>query len=90
MGRHDGINLIVSLLKWKLASTVMRTQATSVFYFKVRSMVDLESFLEENSAHECWFCRECMHQNIPAAMRCARFYCYGTNPKVLRMAIIHI
>jgi hypothetical protein len=50
MGRHYGINLIVSVQKWKLASTVMRTQATSVFYFKARSMIDLESFLEENSA----------------------------------------
>jgi hypothetical protein len=50
MGRHWGINLIVSVQKWKLASTVMRTQATSVFYFKARSMIDLESFLEENSA----------------------------------------
>ena len=49
-GRHWGINLIVSIQKWRLASTVMRTQATSVFYFKARSNVDLESFLEENSA----------------------------------------
>jgi hypothetical protein len=50
MGRHFGINLIVSVQKWRLASTVMRTQATSVFYFRARSMVDLEAFLEENSA----------------------------------------
>jgi hypothetical protein len=50
MGRHYGINLIVSVQKWRLASTVMRTQATSVFYFKARSMADLEGFLEENSA----------------------------------------
>ena len=50
MGRHYGINLIVSVQKWRLASTVMRTQATSVFYFAARSMVDLEAFLEENSA----------------------------------------
>ena len=49
-GRHYGINLIVSIQKWRLASTVMRTQATSVFYFKARSNVDLEAFLEENSA----------------------------------------
>jgi len=49
-GRHWGINLIVSIQKWRLASTVMRTQATSVFYFKARSNVDLEAFLEENSA----------------------------------------
>jgi len=50
MGRHYGINLIVSIQKWRLASTVMRTQATSVFYFKARSNVDLDAFLEENNA----------------------------------------
>jgi hypothetical protein len=50
MGRHYGINVIVSIQKYRLASTVMRTQATLLMYFKARSMVDLESFLEENSA----------------------------------------
>ena len=50
MGRHYGINLIVSVQKWRLASTVMRTQATSVIYFRARSNVDLDSFIEENSA----------------------------------------
>ena len=50
MGRHHGLNLIVSVQKWRLASTVMRTQATSVFAFRFRSNVDLEAFLEENSA----------------------------------------
>jgi hypothetical protein len=49
-GRHYGINLIVSVQKWRLASTVMRTQATSVFYFAARSMADLDGFLEESSA----------------------------------------
>ena len=50
MGRHYGINVIVSIQKYRLASTVMRTQSTLLIYFKARSMVDLEAFLEENSA----------------------------------------
>jgi hypothetical protein len=49
-GRHFGINLIVSVQKWKLASTVMRTQATSVFYFRAGSLTDLDDFLENFSA----------------------------------------
>jgi len=49
-GRRHAINLIVSVQKWKLASTVMRTQATSVFYFRAASMADLDGFLEEFSA----------------------------------------
>ena len=49
-GRHYGINLIVSVQKWKLASTVMRTQATSVFYFRAGSLTDLDDFLENFSA----------------------------------------
>ena len=49
-GRHYGVNLIVSVQKWKLASTVMRTQATSVFYFRAGSLTDLDDFLENFSA----------------------------------------
>jgi len=47
--RHYAINLIVSVQKWKLASTVMRTQATSVFYFKAASYEDLDDFLTSYS-----------------------------------------
>ena len=50
MGRHFGINVIISVQKYRLAGTVMRTQATLLMYFKARSMNDLEAFLEENSA----------------------------------------
>ena len=50
MGRHWGINCIVSIQKYNLASTVMRTQATSVFYFKARSQTDLDAFIESNAA----------------------------------------
>ena len=50
MGRHFGINVIISVQKYRLAGTVMRTQATLLLYFKARSMNDLEAFLEENSA----------------------------------------
>ena len=50
MGRHYGISTIVNIQKYRLASTVLRTQATMLMYFKARSQVDLDSFLEENSA----------------------------------------
>jgi hypothetical protein len=50
MGRHFGINVIVSIQKFNLASTVMRTQATSIFYFKARSQIDLDAFIESQSA----------------------------------------
>ena len=50
MGRHFGINVIISVQKYRLAGTVMRTQATLLMYFKARSMNDLEAFLGENSA----------------------------------------
>ena len=42
--------MFISVQKYRLASTVMRTQATLLLYFKARSMNDLEAFLEENSA----------------------------------------
>ena len=50
MGRHYSINVFISVQKYRLAGTVMRTQATLLLYFKARSMNDLEAFLEENSA----------------------------------------
>ena len=50
MGRHFGINVIVSIQEFNLASTVMRTQAASIFYFKARSAIDLDSFIESQAA----------------------------------------
>ena len=50
MGRHYGISTIVSVQKYRLAGTVLRTQATFLLYFSARSQVDLDAFLEENSA----------------------------------------
>ena len=50
MGRHFGINVIVSIQKFNLASTVMRTQATSIFYFKARSQTDLDVFIDSQAA----------------------------------------
>jgi ABC-type dipeptide/oligopeptide/nickel transport system ATPase component len=50
MGRHWGINCFVSIQKFNLASTVMRTQATSIFYFKARSQTDLDVFVESQAA----------------------------------------
>ena len=49
--RHWHASILVSVQKYRLASTVLRTQATLLVYFtNVRSQVDLEAFLEENSA----------------------------------------
>ena len=50
MGRHFAISCIVSIQKYRLASSVMRTQATLLVWFKSRSQIDLDAFLEENSA----------------------------------------
>ena len=50
MGRHFAISCIVSIQKYRLASSVMRTQATLLIWFKSRSQIDLDAFLEENSA----------------------------------------
>ena len=50
MGRHWGINVFVSLQRYMQASTTMRSQATSVFYFKARSQTDLDHFIESQAA----------------------------------------
>ncbi len=51
-GRHYFVNVMCSIQKYRLANTVLRSQATLLVYFcgiGCRSMVDLEAFLEENS-----------------------------------------
>ena len=49
-GRHWAINVLVSIQKYRLASSVMRSQASLVIFFRARSSIDLDAFLEENSA----------------------------------------
>ena len=50
MGRHWGINVFVSLQRFMQASTTLRSQATSVFYFQARSQTDLDHFVDANAA----------------------------------------
>lgn len=49
-GRHFGISVICSVQKYRMASTVLRSQATGLVIFRSRSQVDLDAILEENSA----------------------------------------
>ena len=49
-GRHANISFGVASQRPTLLSTVLRTQATSLFVFRQRSVRDLMSFLEEYSA----------------------------------------
>ena len=49
-GRHANISFWVASQRPTLLSTVLRTQATSLFVFRQRSVRDLLSFLDEYSA----------------------------------------
>ena len=49
-GRHANISFWVASQRPTLLSTVLRTQATSIFCFRQRSTRDLLSFIEEYSA----------------------------------------
>jgi hypothetical protein len=49
-GRHNMISVITSTQKFNCVSTIIRTQMTELFIFRLRSAKDLESFLEEVSA----------------------------------------
>lgn len=49
-GRHFGISTIVGTQKYRLLSPVLRTQATALFCFRLRSKQDLDAFIEETSA----------------------------------------
>ena len=49
-GRHANISFWVASQRPTLLSTVLRTQATSLFVFRQRSVRDLMSFLDEYSA----------------------------------------
>lgn len=49
-GRHYGVSTIVGTQKYRLLSPVLRTQATALFCFRLRSKQDLDAFIEETSA----------------------------------------
>lgn len=49
-GRHYGISTIIGTQKYRLLSPVLRTQATALFCFRLRSKQDLDAFIEETSA----------------------------------------
>ena len=49
-GRHFGISTIIGTQKYRLLSPVLRTQATALFCFRLRSKQDLDAFIEETSA----------------------------------------
>ena len=49
-GRHANISTWIASQRPTLLSTTLRTQATSLFVFRQRSMKDLLTFLDEYSA----------------------------------------
>jgi len=49
-GRHHGVSISVLTQKYRLLSPVLRTQATALFTFKLRSNQDLEAFISEATA----------------------------------------
>ena len=49
-GRHSFISTITSVQKATTLHPLIRTQATHTFTFRLRSMQDLETWLNENSA----------------------------------------
>lgn len=49
-GRHFGISTLIGTQKYRLLSPVLRTQATALFCFRLRSKQDLDAFIEETSA----------------------------------------
>jgi hypothetical protein len=49
-GRHAFISVVTSVQKIVAVSPMIRTQATHTFTFRLRSMQDLQIWLDENSA----------------------------------------
>ncbi len=49
-GRHYAISTVISTQKYCAISPVLRTNAITLYVFKLRSMQDLNCFLEENAA----------------------------------------
>ena len=49
-GRHAFITVITAVQKVTTLAPIIRTQATHIFTFRLRSMQDLETWLNENSA----------------------------------------
>ena len=49
-GRHAKISTLISTQKWKAISPAIRSQATALFVFRLRSAQELEAFAEEVSA----------------------------------------
>jgi GTPase SAR1 family protein len=49
-GRHAKISTLISTQKWKAISPAIRSQATALFVFRLRSQQELEAFAEEVSA----------------------------------------
>ena len=49
-GRHAKISTIISTQKWKAISPAIRSQATALMVFRLRSQMELDAFCEEVSA----------------------------------------
>ena len=49
-GRHNGISVITSVQKFNALNTLIRVNATHLFFYKVRNFKEIELFQEELSA----------------------------------------
>ena len=49
-GRHDAINVICSLQKYKSIANIIRVNASSLYIFRLKNITELMSFIEENAA----------------------------------------
>ena len=49
-GRHAKISTIISTQKWKAISPAIRSQATALMIFRLRSQMELDAVVEEISA----------------------------------------
>ena len=49
-GRHDAISFCLSVQKYRVLATIIRLRSSSLYIFKLKTVSELMSFIEENSA----------------------------------------
>jgi hypothetical protein len=49
-GRHIGASTLLSQQRWRMASATQRSQATLTMFGRPRSLLDMDAYIEENSA----------------------------------------
>ena len=49
-GRHDAISFCLSVQKYRVLAPIIRLNSSSLYFFKLKNVSELMSFIEENSA----------------------------------------